>query len=405
MAKQFFLMCLCASACTYASTAAAQPARSATDEGSSGSSMQRAVSWVDSKLDAGSDAKDGVYPELGGFINGAGLSIGPGYRHHLFGDRAIVDVSAAVSWRRYTMMQSRLEWPRLLDERLAVGGQVKYQDFTQINFFGIGAGAQKATQTDYRLRSFDATAFATVRPVKWLSITGQGGWLRRVDIGRGTSSLHPSTDDVFDEATAPGLVATPTYVHAEVGVEADTLDAPGYPSNGGRYRVSVASFTDRDFNQYSFRRVEADAAQYVSIFSPRSVLAVRARVDLTATAPGQSVAFYMLPTLGGPTSLRGYLDYRFRDRDLMLFNGEYRWPILRALDGAAFYDAGAVAPRVGALSTRHLMTDYGIGLRVHSKKNLLVRVDVARGQEGTRVVAAFSAPFGSKSRPVVPFMP
>jgi outer membrane protein assembly factor BamA len=404
MTRNFFRTWLFVSACAYASAAAAQQARpEPSDGGSSGGFLDRTLSWA-AKTDASTEGKDGVYPEFGGFINGAGVSVGPGFRHHVFGDRAIVDASAAMSWRRYTMMQSRLEWPRLMGDRLSVGGQVKYQDFTQINFFGIGGDSLKSNRTDYRLKSFDALGFATLRADKWLSISGRAGLLRNVNVERGTSSLYPSTGDVFDEATAPALAATPTYIHAEVAVEGDTRDVPDYPSNGGRYRISVATYHDRDFGRYSFRRLEADASQYVSIFNPRMVLAVRARVDLTDTAPGQTAAFYMLPTLGGSRSLRGYLDYRFRDRDALLLNGDYRFPLARILDGAVFYDAGAVAPSAGELSGRRLMTDYGVGVRVHSKKHLLFRVDLARGREGNRVSATFSTPFGT-SQSIVPYEP
>src|SRR5437660_9331247 len=282
MAKKIFLTWICASACALSSTASAQSTQSAADQGSSGSTMQRTMAWIDTKLDDGSEA-NGFYPEFGGFINGAGLSIGPGYRHRLFGDRAVMDASAAVSYRRYLMMQSRLEWPRLMNDHLAIGGQAKYQDFPQINYFGIGPDSQQENQTDYRLRSFDVAAYATARPVKWLAIAGRAGWLRHVDIGRGTSSLYPSTNEVFAEATAPALDFTPSYVHAEASVEADTRDVPGYPSNGGRYRVSLADYRDRDLGRYSFHRLEADGAQYVSIFSPRSVLALPGRADLTRT--------------------------------------------------------------------------------------------------------------------------
>jgi len=401
MTKNSSLTWLCAAACSIPSVAAAQ---SAAEQGPYSGTVQRALDWVDAKVGDASETR-GFYPEFGGFVDGAGLSVGPGFRHRLFGDRAVMDVSAAISYRRYMMMQSRLEWPHLLNDRLAVGGQVKYQDFPQINFFGVGPDSQKANQTDYRLHSLDMAAWATVRPVGWLAITGRTGSLRRVDIGRGTSSLYPSTGDLFAESTAPALDATPTYLHTEASVEADTRNVPGYPSSGGRYRVSVANYSDRDFGRYSFRRLEADAAQYISIFSPRSVLTVRARADLSGTDAGQTVAFYMLPTLGGPRSLRGYEDYRFRDRDLLLFNGEYRFPILRALDGAAFYDAGNVAPRADALSIHHLRTDYGVGLRVHSTNHLLVRLDVARGDEGTRALVSFSTPFGSGSKSTVPYLP
>ena len=135
------------------------------------------------------------------------------------------------------------------------------------------------------------------------------------------------------------------------------------------------------------------------------MLALRGRAVLTQTAAGQDVPFYLLPTLGGTNTLRGFLDYRFRDRDLLLFNAEYRWPFFRALDGALFYDTGTVAPSAQALSMRRAHSDYGAGVRLHSTKRTLLRVDVARSAEGNRVFFSFTAPLSAPSRTVVPYAP
>jgi len=121
--------------------------------------LMRAFSWAETQIDNHLGARDGWYPELGGMIPGAGVSAGPGYRHHLFGDQAVLDASAAISWNGYRMMRSQLTWPRLMNDRLLIGGQVKYQDFTQINFFGIGNTTLKSDQTDYRLKDVDALGF------------------------------------------------------------------------------------------------------------------------------------------------------------------------------------------------------------------------------------------------------
>jgi hypothetical protein len=364
--------------------------------------LSRTVSWAETKLDGLTQERDGLYPEIGGMIAGGGLSIGPGYRRHLFGDRAIIDASAARSWNGYTMMRSQLAWPQLWNERLSVGGQVKYQDFTQVNFFGVGSGSLKNDQTDYRLRDVDALGFATVRANSWLSFTGRTGLLRRLEIGSGTSTLVPSTETRFDEMSAPGLTQQPSYLHADVAVDADTLDVQEYPSSGGRYRLSMAMFHDQDFARYSFRRIEADAAQYIPL--GRTVLAFRGRMDFSQTAAGQDVPFYLLPTLGGSNSLRGFLDYRFRDRNLLLLGAEYRWPMLRNIDAALFYDAGNVAPTANALSGS-MNTDYGAGLRLHSARHMLVRLDVARSREGTRALLTLSAPLARPNRTVAPYVP
>src|SRR5439155_26697967 len=99
----------------------------------------------------------------------------------------------------------------------------------------------------------------------------------------------------------------------------------------------------------------------------------------------------MMPALGSQASLRGYADYRFRHRNALLLSGEYRFPMVKLVDAALFYDAGATAPTIGgALSMRARHSDYGVGLRVHSPSRLLARLDVARGTEGTRILASFT---------------
>jgi hypothetical protein len=414
----FTRVCIVVAACGCAASAGAQ------DTGAAGGAQQsagvseapfnvdavrqagrltRAFSWAEAQMDGRPGVRDGWYAEMSGMIPGAGFSAGPGYRHHLLSDRAVADVSAAMSWNGYRMLQSQLTWPRLLNDRLSIGGQVQYQDFTQINFFGIGNTSLKSDQTDYRLRDIDAIGQVTVKARSWLSVTGRVGMMRRLAIESGTSTLHPSTDARFDEMSAPGLTQQPDYLHADVAIDVDTRDVPGYTVRGGRYRLSMAMFHDQEGSGHSFRRVEAEAAHYLPL--GRTVLALRGRVDLSQSGAGQVVPFFMLPALGGSNSLRGYLDYRFRDRDAMLVDAEYRWPILRHVDAAVFCDAGAVAPAVSGL-TGHLNADYGAGIRVHSQKHLLVRLDVARGGEGTRALVTLSAPLGLRSsRTVAPYVP
>ena len=57
--------------------------------------------------------------------------------------------------------------------------------------------------------------------------------------------------------------------------------------------------------------------------------------------------FFLQPTLGGSEDLRGFREYRFRDRNMVVFNAEYRWEAFSGLDLAAFADAGQVAPEQG----------------------------------------------------------
>jgi outer membrane protein assembly factor BamA len=367
--------------------------------------LERIVTWGIDKIDRSGGADDGVYPDLDAPIPGSGWpSAGAGYRRHLFGDRAVLDGSATVSPRRYSALQSTIQWPQLFSNRLSIAGQIKYQDFTQINYFGIGPDTAKSAQTDYRLQNVDLTASATLRPREWLSLGGRGGYLGGPGIKPGVSSIYPSTQERFDESSAPGLTAQSRFAHSDAFVETDRRDVPGYPTRGGIYRLGLASFQDLDGSGHSFRRFDIDAAQYVPLFHQNWIVAIRSRVTLSQTAAGNDVPFYLLPTLGGGTTLRGYSDYRFRDRDAALVSAEYRWPVFGMMDAALFVDAGSVAATAADLWQARLHRDYGFGVRLHSATKSIARIDVAKGQEGIRLAVSLSAPFGA-SRNVTPYVP
>src|SRR5262249_40324620 len=110
--------------------------------------------------------------------------------------------------------------------------------------------------------------------------------------------------------------------------------------------------------------------------------------------------------LGGANTLRGFADYRFRDRNAADFSVEYRWPLVfRALDGAVFMDAGTVASTAAGLWRGSFERDYGFGLRFHTASRSIARIDIAKGREGVRLIASLSAPLGASRHTVVPYVP
>ena len=93
--------------------------------------LTKGIEFAGPKLDGadGGDVKPGFYPELGNMVTGAGwISAGVGYRHLLFNDRALVDVSSGLSWRLYKMAQARFELTSLAKGRVAVGTLFRWQD-------------------------------------------------------------------------------------------------------------------------------------------------------------------------------------------------------------------------------------------------------------------------------------
>src|SRR5262249_2284795 len=158
--------------------------------------------------------------------------------------------------------------------------------------------------------------------------------------------------------------------------DADYRDKPGNPKSGGQYRTSWTSFHDTKLGRYSFSQYDAEASHYFPFKNARRVIALRAKTTLTHTPSGQEVPFYMQPTVGGADDLRGFRDYRFRDRNVALVNAEYRWEAVEGLDLALFTDAGQVAARPTDLKLSRMQASYGLGFRFNTSKNVVLRMDI-----------------------------
>ncbi len=196
----------------------------------------------------------------------------------------------------------------------------------------------------------------------------------------------------YTPETLPGLGAEVTYLHSQATVGIDWRPSPGYARRGGFYGVTVHDYKDRD-DALGFQLVEYEAIQHVPILREAWVLSFRGRVQATKEKDGELTPFFMLPGLGGGSTLRGYSSWRFRDDNSLLLQAEWRIMVNRYLDMAFFYDAGKVTDRRSDLDLHGLKDDYGFGLRFHGPFATPLRVELARSREGVSVVFSSSAVF------------
>ena len=95
-----------------------------------------------------------------------------------------------------------------------------------------------------------------------------------------------------------------------------------------------------------------------------------------------------LHTNDDPDLLRGYDDFRWRDRGMALVNAEYRWPMWRhqhptgsGLDAYLLSDVGQVFGHARELSLDHMTASWGGGFRLIGSRGYVFRVEYARSDE------------------------
>jgi hypothetical protein len=342
----------------------------------------RVVAQAIEAAGATNDSSEGPYLELGQMIPGSGwISAGPGYRHLFLNDRAVFDGSAALSWRAYKIAQVKVELDELAHGRLLVGSQAFWQDATQIDYFGVGSATHVDDRAQYRLHTTDIVGYGDLRLTRRLIVNVLGGRLFAASHG--------------------------SFIHGDAAITMDNRDRASYPQRGGLLRAGWTHYSDRAHGRLSFTRYEAEGVRYVPLISHRWTMAMHGwLVASDAMAAGQ-VPFFLLPSLGGDNTLRGYVNYRFRDNDTLVLNLESRFAISQHLAAAVFGDAGDVARRLNALDLKK--ESFGVGIRAHTRAVTVARIDIARSPEGWRVLLKsddlLSLPRLSRRAASAPFVP
>jgi hypothetical protein len=296
---------------------------------------------------------------------------------------ARLKVGAAYSTRGYKLAHGAIRFPELANGKIDVGATGRWLDATQVPFYGLGNDSVEDHRVSYRLRSFDVGADAAFKPVPWYRIGGGIASQRPED--REGLGARPSIETRHSPVSAPGLRSQPRYIQSTVFTAIDWRESPGYTRSGGLYAVALDQFRDSD-DAFTFRRVTGDIRQYLPVLNEHWVFAFRALVQTTDTDSGQVIPYYLLPSLGGAQTLRGFGDFRFQDRHLLLLSGEYRWKAGQFVDMALFVDAGKVTADRSDLNVKDLEPAYGVGVRFHAPSATVLRVDVAKTREGLGLV-------------------
>jgi hypothetical protein len=354
------------------------------------SAVERGLLWYDNqhvlaKLFGG---WKGIHLVGGDFPAGAGLKIGVGYDKALTSADADplvpnrVDLTArgAYSTMGYARVSAGVNGRNLGGSRVDIGLSGQYYEFPQEDFFGLGMDSLESNRTNYLIDAIESGVAVGWKPSRFQFGGGVAYFSPRV--GRGTDDRFRSTDDLFTAVAAPGLGTETVFLKTDLSAELDWRDNPAHPHAGGRYAVALTNFDDRDLGRYDFYRVDLSLQQYVPLSDRYRLVALRAQGVFTNADSDKSVPFYLQPTLGGASHLRGFRESRYRDQNSVLIGAEYRWEAWWALDGALFIDAGMVAPSRQSLSSREMEVGYGVGFRFHSNRAFVGRLDLAFSREG-----------------------
>jgi hypothetical protein len=320
----------------------------------------------------------GVYPVLDSVYPGGGFAAGLGARKPI-GDDGGIGVIGAYSINSFWRVQTDVSLPTFASNRGRVSLTARYLDAPDVKYYGIGMDSDKDAKTFFSYTPWGGGGRLDYDLSRHLTV---GGGVNYIDIQTDAGATGPSIEERFSPADTPGLELDQyKYVNSTARAVFDWRSRLGYAGSGGLYRVQFDDFHENDNDRYSYRSLEAEVVQLIPLMRANWVIALRGLTTFTDIDETEAVPYFMLPSLGGGKTLRGYPDFRFRDRNRVVMNAELRWTPARFLDMGVFYDTGKVAARKGDINFEDLEDSYGIGMRFIGLKGYAFRVEVAHSRE------------------------
>lgn len=156
----------------------------------------------------------------------------------------------------------------------------------------------------------------------------------------------------------------------------DNRDNIFYPSRGWKAEGLLAYNGPGLGSPFTYTRITTDVSYYQAL-GTRQVLALNLFGDFTVGDP----PFQELALLGGTKKARGFYQGRYRDKQLLLGQAEYRFPLFWRFRGALFAAYGGVAPRLSDFQLDQFRLTFGGGIRfaLNPAEKIYVRLDVGWG--------------------------
>ncbi|MEW6526530.1 MAG: BamA/TamA family outer membrane protein [Spirochaetota bacterium] len=258
-------------------------------------------------------------------------------------------------------------------DKYHIKNEFQYMNYPD-KFYGIGQDTLEEDKEAYTSRIFSFKNIIERAFIPGFYI----GLLYHIDVRKTTQAQDGGLIDSnilpgADKGLVSGLGFTLNY---------DNRDDILFTRDG-----SYANFTITQYSKY----IKSDF-DYINVtfdyrfFEPFWFSHVLALQFFSGYIHGQA-PFYLLSQMGGAKLMRGLYEGRYRDRNVVVVQAEYRFPLFWRFIGCGFAGAGEVAPAIRDFNKECIVYTWGGGLRFKLKKDqtLNARLDIGFSKNFTGV--------------------
>jgi len=273
----------------------------------------------------------------------------------------------------------------IADQPLTMHFGAKFRDKNNAHFFGVGADSQQIGEANFAYDRFGVGIDFDYPIIGELNVHIPLA-LSISDTKQDSDNNHPSVQQIYTPSELVGFEQNLKYFVFGIVLGHDTRDFKDMPTRGGLQRFAFLRNQGLGTQQFNFNEYRLDIRQYFSLHTPRHVISLR---NSWVIQQGDNVPFNLLTVLDINSPLRGFTSGRFRDRNSVLFNAEYRFPVWDYIDGTLFVDTGRVFHDFGDLSFNDWRYSVGGGIQFFYRHDIFFRLQAGYGGEGVKMLFKF----------------
>jgi outer membrane protein assembly factor BamA len=283
----------------------------------------------------------------------------------------IGEISADLYWR---------------DETYHLNSYLSYKKFPD-KFYGIGNNTLEDDEEDYTPEIAKLTLNIQKKTYSGFSIGLQYEFEHN-------EIVEFQEDGLLAQGDIPGVEGGTT---SGIGLSIiwDTRDNIFYPTSGKYCQSSASLFSSALGSDFEFKRYNLDFRQYLPLFSSH-VLAFQGYLNIMTGKPPFQILSLLGSRAGGQNLMRGYYEGRYRDKNMIAFQMEYRiMPVLWRFGLVAFVGFGDVSDKMDNFEIQNLKYSLGVGIRYLfiREEKINVRFDVGYGKNSSGIYITIGEAF------------
>ena len=289
-----------------------------------------------------------------------------------------------------TLVHTDLDWT-LAGGIHRLVAESSYQWRPQENFYGLGHDSLREKHSQFALRQSWGGLRYEVQPVRRIrtGILYRVAWISAL---AGRNPAYSSPDAFFSGLPGYGtqtrLESAGAYLDFDLMQEEYQL--------GGAAHFGASHQRGLGGSNVDYYAYETQLEGRLPIVPGNSVLVGQANIELNRLSSGSGpIPFYLLPHIGGSSTLRGFALDRFYGTNLMLLSLEYRYRVHPNIQAVPFFDEGQVFDHGADVAWLNWHRNYGFGFRFRTAAGPFLRVDYGRSSEGSEI----DVTFGDRKRP------